>query len=807
MGLFLEPAPSLRVRMDAAGYRFEGARGYGGRGDRQEGKGWMLPGENERIERAIAEGLVTPEDVQHARSIQDHIRKLGLEPKSIHEILVLQGRIEDEETTPPPAPTPVDGPLRLAEIALSSGWISFEQFRECLGIVQELQRQGFEPKPIEAILLDKRYLTADQVENLRKIIGEERRAAPSPATPSNRPRVSDLKFGEAALRLGFLTKAQLDEAMKSQSTAHEGEKLGQTTIRTGLLQPGQVQEILLRAARKCPIEIPRFEIVSKLGAGGTGAVYQAAHAGLDRPAAVKLFYPSLTRAPGFKNRFQADVRALTQAVDESIPVVIDAGEKDGLFYIVTEYVTGATLGGLIRKRGALSPEAALRLLTHVLKALAAARGRGIAHRSLSPRNLHVTVEGRVILTDWCSPLLLGRGENGAVVPTNTPISAFHYIAPEAILGKPCGEAADVYTLGAILYHMIQGRPPFESESVIELFARHAGSEPAPPRALGGLIERMMKKRPEERIGTLSALAEAIDRELHKGKTPEKTLPREAFAPRYATMRYLRRTAVPLSVKIAWSLAAVALVALSLYSFMPLLNRPTSRPKIALSAPKDEPAPEDKLAQAHIERVRKLEAMRPAETPRRIHEYIVASARQLDGTAYKQQWLDEADRWAEDVNERADKELAKLKPAVAPLIKAGRYQDAAKEIEKFPQELRELAAGAPTRAETERRKLLDQLAAKSKDKAPVIVARIRSLMAAGDFDSAWAVSSELDRTGDREWASALRIELFERQFAELSKEGNSELVRCYLDEIEILSEESPEIGLLAASRKATLIQGK
>jgi eukaryotic-like serine/threonine-protein kinase len=268
-------------------------------------------------------------------------------------------------------------------------------------------------------------------------------------------------------------------------------------------------------------QLGHFRIERQLGAGGMGEVYLATDLALDRPVAIKVLPDGVARDPKRRERMIREARAQARVVHANVAHMYFIGEDDGRLYFAMEYVSGATLADRIAK-GPMPPDDALAVIRAAVLGLREAQRSGFTHRDVKPSNLMIDGHGVVKVLDF--GLAAGGGEAptvaGPVAQTSlagTPL----YMAPEQARGEAVDFRTDIYALGATLYHLVSGKPPFEAESVEQLVSLHAtAARPSVPRgprralgairAIDALCTRMMAARPEDRFASYDDLLRAID---------------------------------------------------------------------------------------------------------------------------------------------------------------------------------------------------------------------------------------------------------------------------------------------------------
>jgi len=247
-----------------------------------------------------------------------------------------------------------------------------------------------------------------------------------------------------------------------------------------------------------------------------GTVYRARHLLMDRPVAIKVLHPQFVENEGARTRFQLEARAAVLLHHANAVSVTDFGQTaDGLVYIVMEYLNGSTLREIVAKEAPLETARATSIMLQTSAAVAAAHEAGIIHRDLKPSNILVTESSAVpaivkVLDFGIAKLaadILDDEDASAVTLPGTPIGTPRYMAPEQYEGRrDLTPAADVYSLGVILYEMLTGMAPFTGVSPVEIAIKHANDAPVSPRAIVAAIpedvERVvlhaLEKQPEAR---------------------------------------------------------------------------------------------------------------------------------------------------------------------------------------------------------------------------------------------------------------------------------------------------------------------
>ncbi len=266
-----------------------------------------------------------------------------------------------------------------------------------------------------------------------------------------------------------------------------------------------------------------YEILSALGAGGMGEVYNARDTRLDRIVAIKVLPETLASNPEFRERFDREARAISQLTHPHICRLYDVGEHDSMAFLVMELLDGETLADRLTK-GALPPAQALTIAIEIASALDAAHRAGIVHRDLKPGNVMLTKAGAKLLDFGLAkaggPVIAGAGLS--MMPTTPPnltaqgtiLGTFQYMAPEQLEGHEADARTDIFAFGAVVYEMLTGTKAFAGKSQASLIAAILEREPPPLRAmrpmtpplLDRVIGKCLAKDPDERWQSVRDIA-------------------------------------------------------------------------------------------------------------------------------------------------------------------------------------------------------------------------------------------------------------------------------------------------------------
>src|SRR5215469_5558027 len=234
--------------------------------------------------------------------------------------------------------------------------------------------------------------------------------------------------------------------------------------------------------------IPAYEVEALLGRGGMGVVYKARHRRLNRLVALKMLLAGAYAGPHERARFQREAEAVASLRHANIVAVYDVGDHEGCPYFTMELLEGGSLAQSLAGTPQPARQAAALLIT-LAEAVQAAHQAGIVHRDLKPANILLTPSGTPKVADFG----LARHFDGepALTLSGARVGTPSYMAPEQVIGKAgtIGPAADIYALGALLYELLTGRPPFRAETATETERLVIAEEPVPPARLNPKVPR------------------------------------------------------------------------------------------------------------------------------------------------------------------------------------------------------------------------------------------------------------------------------------------------------------------------------
>jgi len=271
-----------------------------------------------------------------------------------------------------------------------------------------------------------------------------------------------------------------------------------------------------------------YQIVEEIGKGGMGSVYRAKQLALGRVVALKRLSTELTDEQ-FIMRFLTEARAAAKLSHPNVVQVYDVGRERGVHYIAMEYVEGRSLEARIKTDGAIEPREAVEIGIDVAKALACARMSNIVHRDIKPDNVLLSNAGQVKVADFGLAKVIDEPSLG-FTQENSGLGTPHYMAPEqATDAKGADHRADIYALGATLYHALVGRPPFIGPSALKIVQQHEKETAIPPceynpdipESLCNVLAKMMAKSPDDRYQEPEDVIRALKNVLGEMKAAEE----------------------------------------------------------------------------------------------------------------------------------------------------------------------------------------------------------------------------------------------------------------------------------------------
>ena len=471
----------------------------------------------------------------------------------------------------------------------------------------------------------------------------------------------DEDFAKQLNRLGIASIDQIEQAQEVQREAVRNGKqlaLADALILTGVITEatkanmlGQIQVQQQGGVR----QLGPYKLLKKLGEGGMGAVYLAEDTMLLRKAAVKVLLKKYASDSQFLSRFSREAKAAGNLNHENIVGAYAVGEESGVHYYAMEYCEGEPLDRVAKRAGAMPWEKALSITLQVARGLQFAHAHGFIHRDIKPANIFMTQEDVVKILDLGLSKNVEHAEaDSFTTQSGMAVGTPHYISPEQAQGlKDLDGRTDIYSLGAMLYHLVTGQTPFQGANAAQIMLKHLNEQvpnpqdlnPDLPESVALVIAKMMAKEPADRYPDCGALIEDLERILN-GEEPSSAMleaahssvaapavrrsprtrgttgPRAPVAPREPAIGLSQpKQAVPMGLYAGIGAGAVLLLAVLLFAFSGSSNpsaggktTPDERDSAKLipvkpapaSSPPKSPTPMERAVQAKKAEILELE---------------------------------------------------------------------------------------------------------------------------------------------------------------------------------------------------------
>jgi serine/threonine protein kinase len=339
-------------------------------------------------------------------------------------------------------------------------------------------------------------------------------------------RMDEDRLAHALISRGLLTREE------AHSCRTDGERAGPRALLTRLVAAGFLTANQAERAGKeldtlLGQQIPGYQLLERLGQGAMGTVYKARQMSMNRLVAIKVLHPRLAANPEFLQRLTREAHLAARLSHNNIIQAIDVGSAGPLHYFVMELVEGQTIREVLEKGKIYEEREAIEIILQIAQALQHAHRRGLIHRDVKPGNIVLTPDGIAKLAD----LGMARETDDAVLAQRekgTAMGTPYYMAPEQVRGRQNIDGrADLYALGATLYHMVTGKPPFHYPETERVLMAHLEEELTPPdhlnqklsSGLGEVVEYLMAKERRRRYQKADDLI--IDLEcLLSGEAPK-----------------------------------------------------------------------------------------------------------------------------------------------------------------------------------------------------------------------------------------------------------------------------------------------
>ena len=336
------------------------------------------------------------------------------------------------------------------------------------------------------------------------------------------PVDAEAELARLVVERDLATQQEVDgcQSLRAQlETQGQPKPLSEIFVQQGILTERQVQRLKgsMAGETQTSQQIPGYQILAKLGAGAMGTVVKARQLSLDRIVAIKVLPRKLAENKEYVERFYKEGRAAAKLNHANIVQAIDVGEANGFHYFVMEYVEGHSLYDELMTGKVFSEAEALRIIIQIARALEHAHGLGLIHRDVKPKNIMMTKGGVAKLADMGLARVASDAE-AAKAEAGRAYGTPYYIAPEQIRGEvDIDFRADIYSLGATLYHLVTGRVPFDGATPAAVMHKHLREPLIPPdhintklsMGLGEVVECMMAKDRNLRYSSTTELLEDL----------------------------------------------------------------------------------------------------------------------------------------------------------------------------------------------------------------------------------------------------------------------------------------------------------
>lgn len=260
----------------------------------------------------------------------------------------------------------------------------------------------------------------------------------------------------------------------------------------------------------------RYEILSKVGAGGMSDVYKAKDHILSRFVAIKVLKQEFSEDSSFVTKFRAEAQSAAGLEHPNIVNIYDVGSENGLYYIVMEYVEGITLKTYIEKKGQLSFKESASIAIQVARGIETAHNKNIIHRDIKPQNIIISTDGKVKVTDFG----IAKATSSNTISSDV-MGSVHYASPEQARNGFVDGRSDIYSLGIVMFEMVTGRVPFDGDTTVAVALQHLQEEiarpsiyaPDLPISFEKIILKCTQKTPDRRYQTIEELLTDIRRSL------------------------------------------------------------------------------------------------------------------------------------------------------------------------------------------------------------------------------------------------------------------------------------------------------
>jgi len=316
--------------------------------------------------------------------------------------------------------------------------------------------------------------------------------------------------------------ASFQRKLSSEKRLYDVQTLAMELVQAGKLTKYQAQVVYQGKIKG--LVFGEYKVLDKIGQGGMGLVLKAQHRRMKRVVAVKVLPSSAMKSPEAVKRFYREAEAAAKLNHPNIVQAYDAGEHDGIHYLVMEYVEGKDLASVVKEQGPLEVKQALDCVLQAAKGLAYAHGQGVIHRDIKPANLLLDKNGTVKILDMGLARVkftsaADETSSERLTESGQVMGTCDYMAPEQAQDtRKADQRSDVYSLGCTLYRLLTGKPPYGGDSLVSILLAHQNAppprlrevRPEVPESVEAIFQKMVAKRPEDRYQSMAEVIADVE---------------------------------------------------------------------------------------------------------------------------------------------------------------------------------------------------------------------------------------------------------------------------------------------------------
>lgn len=314
--------------------------------------------------------------------------------------------------------------------------------------------------------------------------------------------------------------SDFQESLPPEKRPQDAQGLARELVRAKKLTKYQAETVY--RGRTKGLVFGEYTILEQIGAGGMGQVFKARHRTMERVVALKMLPPKAMKSPEAVKRFHREVRTAAKLTHPNIVIAYDAGEHEGIHYLVMEHVEGYDLANVVARRGPLPVPQAVDCIVQAAKGLEYAHSEGVVHRDVKPGNLLLDRKGTVKILDMgLARIFEGdpSGDPDRLTDSGQVMGTCDYMAPEQAEDMHGADhRADIYSLGCTLYRLLTGHKPYRGDTLIQILLAHREApippilekRPDVPAELDAVFQKMMAKTPEERYQSMTEVTAALE---------------------------------------------------------------------------------------------------------------------------------------------------------------------------------------------------------------------------------------------------------------------------------------------------------